>query len=157
MVYCKECGKELSPDAEYCTACGTPTRNSELILASWGERFVAFLIDSILVGAVVGIFVWPRHWTSIDVPFLDLGINNMFLFLYWAYLEGTTGQSLGKKVMKIKVVEVNGHPIDVSKSIYQAIGKAFLIPIDVILGWIMYPDNQQRLFNHLSDTIVVKE
>jgi uncharacterized RDD family membrane protein YckC len=81
----------------------------------------------------------------------------MFLFLYWAYLEGTTGQSLGKKVMKIKVVGVDGYPIDIGKSIYQSIGKAFLTPIDVILGWIMYPEHQQRLFNHLSDTIVVKE
>ena len=81
----------------------------------------------------------------------------MLLFLYWAFLEGTQGQSLGKKVMHIKVVDLRGGAIDMGKSLYQAIGKAFLLPLDLILGWLMYSEKQQRLFNYLSGTLVVKE
>jgi hypothetical protein len=36
------------------------------------------------------------------------------------------------------------------------VGKAFLLPLDLILGWVMYPSTQQRLFNNLSKTVVLK-
>ena len=86
-----------------------------------------------------------------------MGFRNLALFLYWTYTEGTTGQSLGKKIMKIKVTDLQGEPIDMSRSAYQAIGKAFLLPLDAIVGLLMYQDKEQRLFNHLSETIVVRE
>jgi len=38
----------------------------------------------------------------------------------------------------------------------ESIGKAFLLPLDCIIGWILYPSRRQRLFNYLSDTIVVR-
>jgi hypothetical protein len=31
------------------------------------------------------------------------------------------------------------------------------MPLDIIIGWFMYSEKQQRLFNYLSGTIVVKE
>jgi hypothetical protein len=39
----------------------------------------------------------------------------------------------------------------------ETVGKAFLLPLDVLLGWIFYPKRRQRLFNYISETIVVKE
>ena len=156
MVYCKSCGKEIGDEAEFCPSCGAQQNVHELELATWGERFLAFIIDAILVGMVAGI-IRPVYWWPSHTPFIDLGVSNVLLFLYWAYLEGTQGQSLGKKVMRIKVVDLRGEAIDMSKSLYQAIGKAFLLPLDVIIGWLMYGDRQQRLFNYLSGTIVVKE
>ena len=68
-----------------------------------------------------------------------------------------TSKKLRKKIMKIKVTDLHGEPIDMSRSAYQAIGKAFLLPLDVIVGLMMYQDKEQRLFNHLSETIVVRE
>ena len=156
-MYCKKCGKEIADDIEYCPGCGVAINVSELELASIGERFLAFIIDSVLVGFVVGVVFWPGNLISPHVPFLDLGFRNMALFLYWTYTEGTTGQSLGKKIMKIKVTDLQGEPIDMSRSLYQAIGKAFLLPLDAIVGLMMYQDKEQRLFNHLSETIVVRE
>ena len=35
-------------------------------------------------------------------------------------------------------------------------GKAFLIPIDVILGLIWANQKRQRIFNKLGDTLVIK-
>jgi uncharacterized RDD family membrane protein YckC len=157
MPYCKKCGKELRPEADYCPACRTPTGEIELFLASWGERFLAFIIDSVLVSVVVGVFPWPRTWTPINFPFLNFGVTNIFLFLYWSYLEGTSGKSFGKRVMNIRVVDLKGKSIEINQSIYQAIGKAFLAPIDVIIGLILYPGRRQRLFNNLSYMVVVKE
>lgn len=154
-MYCKSCGKDLPEDAEYCPGCGARQAFGELELASWGERFLAYVIDGILVGIVSSMFMWPMH--LVRIPFMNIGVTNILLFLYWGYLEGTNGQSLGKRAMNIRVTDVYGEPIDISRSLYQAFGKAFLMPLDVIAGWILFPDKQQRLFNNLSNTIVVKE
>jgi len=156
-MYCKRCGKEIAEDVDYCPGCGVGINVSELELASTSERFLAFIIDSVLVGFVVGAVFWPGYFIGPHLPFVDVGFRNLALFLYWTYTEGTTGQSLGKKIMKIKVTDLQGEPIDMSRSAYQAIGKAFLLPLDWIVGQLMYQDKEQRLFNHLSETIVVRE
>ena len=156
-MYCKRCGNETTEEAEYCPSCGAALNVSELMLAGFGERFLAFIIDSMIIGFLVGIVAWPSMIFHHQVPFVDLGLRNIALFLYWTYTEGTTGQSIGKKIMKIKVTDLEGEPIDVSKSMYQALGKAFLLPLDVIVGLLMYQDKEQRLFNYLSETIVIRD
>jgi hypothetical protein len=40
--------------------------------------------------------------------------------------------------------------------VLQSFGKAFLLPLDVILGWIFTNDKRQRIFNRASNTIVIK-
>jgi uncharacterized RDD family membrane protein YckC len=157
QMYCKKCGKEVSEEADYCPACGAALNVNELMLASSGERILAWLIDGIIVGFVVSALTFPGMFFPFHTPFLNISLNSLGLFLYWTYTEGTTGQSIGKKVMNIKVTDLNGEPIDISKSMYQAFGKAFLLPLDVIIGLIAYGEKEQRLFNHLSETIVVKE
>jgi uncharacterized RDD family membrane protein YckC len=156
-MYCKKCGNEIADEAEYCPRCGAPQNVSELLLASTGERILAYIIDGIIVGFVVSALAFPGLFLPFHTPFLNMSLNSVALFLYWSYTEGTTGQSIGKKVMNIKVTDLNGEPIDISTSMYQAFGKAFLLPLDIIIGLIAYQDKEQRLFNHLSETIVVKE
>ncbi len=38
----------------------------------------------------------------------------------------------------------------------ESFGKSFLLPIDVILGWIFSNEKRQRIFNKISNTIVIK-
>ncbi len=156
-MYCKKCGNEISEEAEYCPKCGAAQNISEIMLASSGERILAWLIDGIIVGFVVSALAFPGLFFPLHTPVINFSLNGIALFLYWSYTEGTTGQGIGKKVMKIKVTDLDGEPIDISTSMYQAFGKAFLLPLDVIIGLIAYGDKEQRLFNHLSNTIVVKE
>ena len=72
-------------------------------------------------------------------------------------MEGNYGQSLGKMVMKIEVAHEDGGSIDYGRAAIQSVGKAFLLPVDLILGWILYPQREQRLFNKISETVVVKK
>jgi hypothetical protein len=39
----------------------------------------------------------------------------------------------------------------------ESFGKVFLLPIDFLVGYFMYKEKNQRLFNYLSDTVVVRE
>jgi len=130
-----------------------------LKLAFWGERFVAWLIDVVIIGVVVGILglfvslsLWPG-WPS-WIPFFNF--NGIFLFLYWMFMDGAYGQSFGKMIMRLKVTRLDGSQIGMGTAALESVGKAFLLPLDCLLGWLLYPKRRQRIFNYISETVVVK-
>jgi uncharacterized RDD family membrane protein YckC len=83
-------------------------------------------------------------------------IQSLLFFGYWLYFESTTGQSIGKKLLKIKTTDLAGNLPSKRNVAIQSFGKAFLLPIDVFFGWIFTNEKRQRLFNRASDTIVIK-
>ncbi|MEE9519274.1 MAG: RDD family protein [bacterium] len=167
MPYCKNCGEEVTGGSAYCAKCGARVQDPPgLVLATWGERLVAYIIDTMLLGIVLVWFALPGlrlipiviggdmlNW----IPFVDFGFRNVIYFVYWFFMEQTYGQSLGKMAMRIEVTDLDGGPLDATQTAIQALGKAFLLPLDLILGWFMYPSMQQRLFNNLSKTVVLKK
>ena len=78
------------------------------------------------------------------------------VFAYWTYFESRTGQSIGKKLLKIKTTDLAGNIADVKSVAIQSFGKAFLLPLDVLLGWIFTNDKRQRLLSRAANTIVVR-
>jgi len=158
MPYCRQCGAQLPEGAAYCPNCGAAIRAH--VLANWGERFIAWLIDIIILSAFLGLITWPGYILMPQlprwIPFVELGFKDIIHFLYWMFMEGTNGQSIGKIVMKIKTVRLDGGPADMGQAAIESIGKAFLLPIDVLIGLIFYQEEKQRLFSYLSKTIVVK-
>jgi uncharacterized RDD family membrane protein YckC len=109
-------------------------------LASWDDRFWAWLIDVILVGAVlsslgevVGAFSILTGSLVVS-PFL--GVNGLGLWLYWTALEGYRGQSAGKMVLNVAVTDERGDDIDYLTAAVESFGKAFLLPLDLLIGWI---------------------
>lgn len=167
MVYCKSCGSELPESVSFCPKCGAIAEKApEVKLALWGERFLAWLIDIIILGVLIGmirLFVWvawPGYvWVPAIpnwIPFVDFGLGNVTYFLYWMLMDGIYGQSIGKMIMGIRVAQLNNEPASIGHAALESVGKAFLLPIDCILGWILYPRKRQRVFNYLSGTIVVR-
>jgi uncharacterized RDD family membrane protein YckC len=143
----------------------------ELVLASWVDRFVAWLIDFVIVqvalGAVFAAVAFPFWFAGgfgmmngfgpgpFDGPARYL-ITSAVFFAYWTFFESTRGQSIGKMLLKLRTVDLSGKPIDVKSAAIQSFGKAFLLPIDVVLGWIFTNEKRQRIFNRASDTLVIK-
>ena len=183
MPYCKKCGNELPEGAKYCPVCGTPVTaeaapstpatqakpaaqvDSGLKLAFWGERFVAWLLDAIIIGILVGILglfsliaglTWWSGWPG-WIPFFNFNVGGVIYFLYWTLMDGLYGQSFGKMIMRLKIKRVDGGQINMGAAALESLGKAFLLPLDCLLGWLLYPKKRQRIFNYLSETIVVKE
>jgi uncharacterized RDD family membrane protein YckC len=141
----------------------------ELLLAKWSDRFFAWLIDFIIVNIAVGAVLaaaafpfWldygPDRWFGFgqfDGP-LRYFITSSAFFGYWTFFESTRGQSIGKMVLKLKVVDLQGKAPETRNIAIQSFGKAFLLPIDTILGWIFTNEKRQRIFNRASDTLVIK-
>jgi hypothetical protein len=58
-------------------------------------------------------------------------------------------------VLNLEVVGSSGESIGFGDAAMESFGKAFLLPLDCLAGWIMLRGKGQRFFNKISDTIVV--
>jgi uncharacterized RDD family membrane protein YckC len=152
---------------------GEKKKPRQIILANWGDRLLAWIVDFILVSialavlfAAITIPIWFFHYDDEmtaarayqNVQPLHYIISSLAFFGYWTYFESTTsGQSIGKRLLKIKTIDISGDSrIDIKRAAIESFGKSFLLPIDVILGLIFTNNKRQRIFNRLSNTIVIK-
>ena len=136
----------------------------ELVLAKWSQRFVAWLIDFIIISSISAIIftsifgTWNTQWD--ENRMFSEGTNYIpasLLFLgYWIILEYKGGQSIGKKILHLKVVNIDGKSPSLLGVIISSFGKSFLLPIDFILGIIFTNKKRQRIFNKIGDTVVLK-
>jgi uncharacterized RDD family membrane protein YckC len=148
---------------------GGDNHTVEIILASWVDRFVAWLIDFIIVSiglsilfALISFPFWFSFYSNaMSLEHRNFGtlhylISSLAFFGYWTYFEHTSGQSIGKRLLNIKTTDVYGKGLDTKNAALQSFGKSFLLPIDVILGWLFTNNKRQRIFNKLSNTIIIK-
>ncbi len=130
-----------------------------MIYAGLGSRFLAGLIDSIIFSVVSGLINSVVN-TSISNEW-GIGINFVQLILvivYFVIYQFYTGQTLGKKVMKIKVVDANGKkPTILTFLLRETIGKTVSIII-LLFGYLMifWDSKRQGLHDKIANTYVVK-
>lgn len=159
-LYCDQCGSEYEEGDIYCPKCGAqlarPTSGAYIELATWTQRFIALVIDGIILGIVLSAIKLPGYQVIQGVN-LRFGLNNILEFLYFMFMDQYYGQSIGKKVMNIRITKEGGAPLTMIDAAIESFGKVFLLPFDFLIGYFMYGDKNQRLFNYLSDTVVIRE
>ena len=144
----------------------------EIVLARWSDRFLAWLIDFIIVSIALAVLfsaialpIWFFYYDNDDmaaarayqsVQPLHYIISSAAFFGYWTYFEYTIGHSIGKRVLKLRTLDLSGNRIDIKNAAIESFGKAFLLPIDVILGWIFTNNKRQRVFSRIGNAIVIK-
>ena len=139
---------------------------TQIVIARWSDRFFAWLIDYVIVSAGLFIvflaFVGVSNFQEIaDGEFayersFEYAPMSIVFFLYWLFFELRTGQSIGKMALHLKITDLSGNPADVKAIAISSFGKAFILPIDVILGRLFTNKKRQRIFNRLGKTIVIK-
>jgi uncharacterized RDD family membrane protein YckC len=138
--------------------------NSKVILAKWTDRFFAWLIDFVIVSSISTSMIFLSFGTWY-YEFDEEGLwaeNTQYIpvsilfFVYWTILEYKTGQTIGKKILNLKVTDINGQKPKLKGILLSSFGKSFLLPIDVIIGWVLTNEKRQRVFNKLGDTLIVK-
>lgn len=141
------------------------TNNSnELIIARWTDRFFAWLIDFILISVILGTIIsisfgmqeFEFHENWIYAESYNYFPTSIVFFVYWIILETKNGQSIGKMALKIKTTTLDGKTPDMKSNLINSFGKSFLLPIDLILGWVFTNEKRQRIFSKLGKTIVIK-
>lgn len=137
---------------------------SNVILAKWIDRFLAWAIDFIIISTVSTIIIF----TSFGTIYYELDENGLWaeniqfipasilFFVYWTVLEYKTGKSIGKKILNLQVTSLSGEKPSFKGILLCSFGKSFLLPLDVVIGWILTNEKRQRIFNKIGDTIVIK-
>ena len=142
------------------------SEHAQITLARWTDRFFAWLIDYIIVAAAA----FTVFFALISASNFDEVMSGNFeysrsfeyapisivFFFYWLILESKTGQSIGKMALHLKITNLRGEKADIKSIAVSSFGKAFLLPIDVIIGRLVTNKNRQRIFNKLGKTIVIK-
>ncbi len=149
---------------------GTPetrpaTHRGTMAYQGVGIRFVALLIDSIILGIIgwiIGILfgVYTTGFSMNPQGALSgWGIVTFIIYIaYYTYLEGTRGQTIGKMAMKIMVVKEDGSQIDMGtafiRNILRIIDGLILYLVGAILIWTSH--KKQRLGDRAAKTVVIK-
>jgi uncharacterized RDD family membrane protein YckC len=159
-LYCDNCGSGIESGDGYCPKCGKQTvsdvSQGYIELATWTQRFIALVIDGLLLGVALAVLNLPGYQMIGGVN-ITLGIDNVLQFLYYMFMDQYYGQSIGKKVMNLRITKIGGAPLSLADAAIESFGKVFLLPLDFIIGFFFYKSKNQRLFNYLSDTVVIRE
>ena len=157
---------DLSTPAEQRTS-------GRFIDANFWQRFVAFIVDSIICWLIaiilafaVGISIGVILTISGDdlersQPMLNrLGylIGVVVWWLYFALQESSQlGATLGKRAMSLKVIGLSGESI----SFWRATGRYFgkYVSVLVLIGYLIQPftENKQALHDLMAGTLVIRD
>jgi len=150
--------------------------------ANFGNRLLAFIIDSIILSFITAIIYVPAIFffglkDFIDRPrgveedeALEFAIQIVGVFgllflltilvywLYYAYQESGIHQAtFGKRAMSIKVTDLNGNRISFAKASGRFFGK-ILSRMIMWIGFIMaaFTEKKQALHDIIAETLVIE-
>lgn len=120
-------------------------------LADIGTRFIALVIDGIVLGLIGALLFGAGRGTG---GLIGLIIGAAY---YWYFLTRQDGQTPGKRIMKIRVVKVDGSPIDDTTAVLRYLGY-YISSAIFMLGWLLalVDENRQTLHDKIVSTYVVK-
>jgi uncharacterized RDD family membrane protein YckC len=153
------------------------TARKPVAYAGFWLRLAAYLIDSILLGIAVGIFIFmpllgqsgagemsPESFWALYMDTSRQGIARRLLvvmaaWLYWALLESSALQATpGKRMLGLFVTDLQGRRITFARASGRFFGKAisgFLL----MAGYIMagFTEKKQALHDMLAGCLVLKK
>ncbi|AXI77951.1 RDD family protein [Peterkaempfera bronchialis] len=133
--------------------------NAQPVLAHWGLRVASYIIDSLIILIPYYVLVFLGRASGAGALLTLLGFVLLIGgALYICYLEGTTGQSPGKKVVGTRVLrEQDGQVIGFG----AAFGRRLLHIVDGLpcyIGylWPIWDDKKQTFADKIMKTVVIK-
>lgn len=122
-------------------------------------RVGAVIIDAILVTVVAGSIAGLVSANPVRSASLSSGLGAVLTFAYFTYMEGTYGQTFGKKLLSIVVVTEDGGPCETGDALIRNLLRFVdALPVFYLLGVIviLVSDEDQRLGDLAADTVVAR-
>jgi len=204
-LFCSKCGGALASGAGFCAVCGQQTfaavapaggvmvaspgmiaapqyGYAQVAYAGFWLRFVAYLIDALVVGVVfMGIMIPLFFLTGlgaaldrthpedpsdlgaalgISVIFAIIGVGFIGTWVYHAYCESSEWQAtLGKRAMSLRVTDVDGRPITFGRASGRHFAKIIsgLIPFGI--GYILagFTEKKQAIHDMIASCLVLRK
>lgn len=198
-MYCSKCGANVPDSATFCSTCGQPTGVAAtgtpqaavmaapaaawvpaptVKYAGFWLRFVAFIIDAIVLGFIgfaitipfmasipLGTFMHggpprPEDWAPLVGMFGRLALARFVInWLYYALLESSAWQAtLGKKALGLEVTDLQGRRISFGRASGRFFAK-ILSTIILFIGFFMigFTSRKQGLHDIVAGTLVLRK
>tara|TARA_B100001245_G_C22812239_1_gene391130 strand:- start:219 stop:695 length:477 start_codon:yes stop_codon:yes gene_type:complete len=152
--------------------------------AGFWLRFVAVIIDGLIVGAIQFIIIMPilglfginmamnmddgnmSDEQAMATAFAAMGaagsitiVAGLASILYFTIMEASKFQAtFGKLALGLKVTDMNGNPLDFGKALLRNLGK-IVSGMILYIGYIMagFTDKKQALHDMIAGALVVKK
>ena len=137
---------------------------SKNFYAGFWSRFVAYLIDMIVIYAIASLlntFSFGLLNKQLDFPILgEESLSYVIvMFTYFISMTYFFSQTLGKMIMKIKVETNKGDKLGLMDVVYrELVGRLltiFLVYIPYLA--VVFTNKKKGLHDYIADTVVVKE
>ena len=206
-MYCSKCGAVLAADAVFCQSCGTQVTRAAVLAPSLGTvsphagvgaiayalnvtyagfwlRFVAYVLDSLIIGFAVMVLFVPFFFLMGGVSILEtlprgrvervdpaqfmafltlaltlFALSSVAKWLYFAYLESGEKQATwGKQALGIYVTDLAGQRITFGRATGRFFGKIVsgLIPLGIGLIMAGFTERRQALHDMIASTLVLR-
>ncbi len=126
----------------------------------WGRRFVALIIDIVIItlfSYIIVALIYPviALTNTFQVLGVWLPVVAVIIIVYFTYLEGKYGATLGKNLMKLKVKAQKGD-MDYRKAFIRNLSKILWVPliVDLLVGF-AFGSPRKRYLDRLAKTEVV--
>jgi uncharacterized RDD family membrane protein YckC len=200
-VYCNRCGAQNSALAKFCSNCGTPFSSEvqphattaisprpqspafpppsdapavpAIRYGGFWLRFVAVIIDGLLVGmvvwpvsAIIGLIVGIAGG-SVGMPMTGVHLvggivrSGLFFFTGWIYeaaMESSAKQAtVGKMALALKVTDLQGQRVSFARATGRHFAK-IISKLTLLIGYIMagFTQRKQALHDMIAGTLVMR-
>jgi uncharacterized RDD family membrane protein YckC len=194
-MFCSKCGANVAEGGSFCAACGQPvggvvappvavaiapgyTARPTVAFAGFWLRFVAMIIDIIVLGVAGSILTFPFA-VSMGTGMFMRGrpprpeevfeffgglwrvvlIRMVLNWLYYAFLESSAWQgTLGKKALGLEVTDLSGQRISFGRATGRHFAK-IISSIILFIGFIMagFTEKKQALHDMIAGCLVIRK
>lgn len=144
-----------------------------LELAGRGVRLGAVLIDGLIQGAIYYAIAFTMFRSMIPDARSGFGIGSFLIqlaagiglfVLIQSYLLATQGQTIGKKLLGLRIVRSNGEAVSIGRMLGLRYFLGWVITMIPFIGalfaltdaLLIFRDSRKCLHDNIADTIVVK-
>lgn len=130
--------------------------------AGFWRRVAAIVIDIIIMWVPASLFRWVAPHMGVSGMTLEI-IDFLYLMVVWAayygFMESSRSQAtLGKQVLKLKVVDYEGGRISFTKAVGRFLGQFIsILPLGIGIFMIGWTKKKQGIHDMLAKCLVVRK
>ena len=125
--------------------------------AGFWIRFLAIFIDGIILGIVSAAIGAVLNLNLNGRSGMNVLLGLIYYVVFWSKSSPWPGQTIGSKLLNIRVVKTDGSDLEITQSLIRYVG-FFISAICLLIGliWAAFDPNKQGWHDKIAGTYVIK-